>query len=126
MKDLIAILDEWSNKEVGDGKWKVTPPGKVGVWRRAANKNVFYPDDGGSPEGLPDEADDGRDDEAAAKQDELLAQAKSALSMLEDKLKNGNKKQKKLAKKKIPRVKALIKALESGDSAAIKKASGRV
>ena len=46
-------LQEWSNKQVGDDKWEVTPPGKEGKWRHAMNKSVFFPDDDSSPVGVP-------------------------------------------------------------------------
>jgi len=34
---------------VGDGKWKVPSLGKVGVWRMAAGRRMFFPDDGSAP-----------------------------------------------------------------------------
>ena len=130
MDELIAQLDEWSNKSVGDGKWKVTPPGKVGVWRRAksANANIFIPDDGSAVVGGDRGGSDGDSDSdgPSDSQKELLANAKATLGKLKDKLKTGNKKQKKLAKKKIPKVAALISALQSGNAKAIKKAAGSI
>lgn len=120
MQNLIAMLDEWTNKDLGDGKYKVTPPGKVGVWRRAkkANKNLFIPDDGSAPVGMPK----GKSSDSG----ETLEKAKKTLAMLQDKLKTGNKAQKKLAKQKIPSVKKLIAALQKGDSKGVNKAAGSV
>lgn len=116
MDELLLALEEWSNQDLGDGKWKVTPPGKEGVWRRAkaANKNIFVPDDGS-----PSVGSDGDSWASSDKAKELLARMKSTLSKA---MGSDNKK----VKKKIPALKAAIKALESGDTAAFKKASGKL
>jgi len=44
-------LSEWENVGLGDGKWKVD--GKEGKWRRVQKHNVFFPDDGSDPIGMP-------------------------------------------------------------------------
>ena len=38
-------------EETSDGK--VEFKGKQGVWRRVANHNIFFPDDGSDPIGIP-------------------------------------------------------------------------
>tara|TARA_B100001094_G_scaffold330121_1_gene394558 strand:+ start:2527 stop:3828 length:1302 start_codon:yes stop_codon:yes gene_type:complete len=43
----------YKSTRVGPGKWKVEPSGKIGVWRMAMGKRMFFPDDGSEPIGVP-------------------------------------------------------------------------
>jgi len=40
-----------ASKKVGDDKWEFK--GKVGHWRTVNGSEIFYPDDGGEPLGMP-------------------------------------------------------------------------
>lgn len=53
-----------ASENMGSGKWKLD--GKEGVWRRVLNRyNVFFPDDGSAPTGLPEKAKKGKTGKAA-------------------------------------------------------------
>ncbi len=39
------------SKKVGDDKWELD--GKVGHWRTVNGSEIFFPDDGGEPMGMP-------------------------------------------------------------------------
>ena len=157
-KSVVSLesLHEWSNKSQGEGKWRVDPPGKVGHWRRVQRQNVFFPDDGSEPIGMPkanrgkglkekdrkrmekDAAKSAADQEksSASKAKEISGRMKMMAASIRKtlaKIKELKKKDKKelsgVQRKAIGQegtVKGMLKALESGDSKKFKKLQGKM
>lgn len=99
------VLEEWENKNVGDDKWKVTPPGKVGKWRTVRGRKMFFPDDGSQPVGGNPNYLSGKSPDMLSKIQSMKGKAKGAVKGV---------------------LKKLEKALLSNDQSAFKKASAKL
>lgn len=110
-----------STEPTGKGdQWVINPSGKTGKWRDAANKHVFWPDDGSGPIGLPSAAKGGGPGSANFDWDGKQAK------QLENKLKATLV---KLKKKKAPKgaekaVNDMLNAIKKKDTKAFKSAEG--
>lgn len=137
--EVAVELEERWNKKVGDDKWKVG--GKLGKWRRAQRHNVFFPDDGSAPIGMPEgnrgkglkgadkKAAEKASSELSGKKKMIAASMRKTLAKIQELKKKGKKELSKAQLKALGQegtIKAMLRALESGDSKKFKKLQSKL
>lgn len=122
------VEEKRSTEKVGDDKWVIKPSGKTGKWRDAANKHVFWPDDGSAPIGLPKSAQKGKGGGGTNpnapdfdSKDMKALERKLKLTMMKLKKKGG-----KAPKGAEKAVKGMLDAIKSKDPKKFKAANAKL